>query len=220
MRCPFLSREQTEVLQTQLTLLATGANGDVIVLELYQQMLEALTEAHQARDEVLASTSRASLTAEPSALSLVLGRRAIYFHHIINPTKRRVVREWALELGLSGFSKIGWPGVVIVEGRESDAQEYVRRLQRLRWKQIVVRGEQTERVDGGEQQRQGYSSSSSSSAVDPLRRLPRNAFHEFPETGMSALAGACRDAGLEELFLTTMKIYGRSEDARASSSLS
>ena len=24
--------------------------------------------------------------------------------------------EWAVELGLAGLSKIGWPGVIIVEG--------------------------------------------------------------------------------------------------------
>ena len=27
--------------------------------------------------------------------------------------------QWALQLGLSGLSKIGWPGVVIVEGPEA-----------------------------------------------------------------------------------------------------
>lgn len=206
-RCPFLTRQQTEALHTQLVLLATGADGDVIVLQLYQQMLEVLSEAHSsyavgsgasALTSDLSTKQLASASSSPEAAP-VLGRRAIYFHHIINATKRRVVKEWALELQLGGFSKIGWPGVVIVEGRELDVQEYVRRLQHLRWKQIVVRGEQTE-----------TSSDPSSSSIDAMRRLPRD-FQEFPENGMSALSAACRDAGVEELFLTTMKIYGRSD---------
>lgn len=222
-RCPFLSRQQMETLQTQLTLLATGAHGEVVVLQLYQEMLEMLTEAH-AEAPVEAATgndnddddgdltqalhnmqmsarSTAPVCAKASSIAapVVLGRRAIYFHHIINPNKRRVVMEWAVELQLGGFSKIGWPGIVVVEGHEGNAQEYVRRLQHLRWKQMVVRGEQTEQ------------SGKPDDTIDAMRRLPRG-FQEFPESGMSALAAACRDAGVEELFLTTMKIYGRSEE--------
>ena len=33
--------------------------------------------------------------------------------------RRQAVMQWALQLGLSGLSKIGWPGVVIVEGPEA-----------------------------------------------------------------------------------------------------
>lgn len=36
--------------------------------------------------------------------------------------------------------------MIIVEGPEMCCQEYVRRLQHLRWKHFVVRGEQT--IDG------------------------------------------------------------------------
>ncbi|KAF1332145.1 Major facilitator superfamily, partial [Globisporangium splendens] len=202
-RCPFLSRHDMETLHAQLTAIATNAHGEVVVLQLYQQMLETLTQVHAAMEEEAAlmvtavDKDKAKSNADVSgSLDKVLGRRAIYFHHIINPNKRHVVMEWALELQLGGFSKIGWPGIVIVEGPEANVREYVRRLQHLRWKQIVVRGEQTEVCPEGE-------------TIDAMRRLPRG-FQEFPETGMSALAAACRDAGVEELFLTTMKIYGRS----------
>ena len=96
---------------------------------------------------------------------------------------------------LGGFSKIGWPGIVIVEGNEMHVQEYVRQLQHLRWKQMVVRGEQTESVPRGD-------------LLDGTRKLPKS-FHEFGETQMSELATACRECGLEELFLATMKIYSK-----------
>lgn len=209
MRCPFLSRPQTEELNTQLTLLATGTQGQVVVLQLYQQLLDMLTEAHHAslaQDEDGLTQAMDGIQLSPAAEripSVVLGRRAIYFHHIINANKRRVVKDWALELQLGGLSKIGWPGIVIVEGRESDVQEYVRRLQHLKWKQMVVRGEQTD--------------TSETLAIDEMRLLPRG-FQEFPENGMSVLAAACKSAGVEELFLTTMKIYNRGANNGANGS--
>jgi hypothetical protein len=207
--CSVLSREEKEALNAQLQALAASAasTGEVVVLELYQHMSAFLSAANDRRSEAstVGFSDDTQLSGAPSAdapvpavTEQVLGRRAIYFHHIIAPTKRQVVMEWALELQLSGFSKIGWPGVVIVEGAEGDVQEYVRRLQHLRWKQIVVRGEQTERGEG--------------QSVEQMRKLPRG-FREFPEkSGMAALAAACRDAGIEQLFLTTMKIYGRGEE--------
>ncbi|GLD95151.1 hypothetical protein PINS_up003776 [Pythium insidiosum] len=191
-----------ERLQTDLVCLATGSDGDMVVLQLYQRMAEVLDEVLQ--EQVKEEQCERPATASPSCAPapLVLGRRAIYFHHIIAPTKRRVVKEWALELGLCGFSKIGWPGVVLVEGDERLVQEYVRRLQHLRWKQMVVRGEETIELSGD------------SSALEAARRLPRG-FVEFPESAMSEAAALCRDVGVEELFLSVMKIYRSSDAERA-----
>ncbi|KAG1700345.1 hypothetical protein DVH05_012146 [Phytophthora capsici] len=198
-KCPQLSREDMENLSTELKDLAIAAceTQELVGLQLYQQMSDFLSQV-QSRELVEHDVPPQEFLKETP--ERVLGRRAIYFHHIIASNKRRVVKEWARELQLGGFSKIGWPGVVIVEGAESNVQEYVRRLQHLRWKQITVRGEQTEEVN-----------ETSTQDIDSLRRLPCT-FHEFPENGMSDLAAACQVAGLEELFLTTMKIYGRSED--------
>ncbi|KAG2766673.1 hypothetical protein PC129_g37 [Phytophthora cactorum] len=201
-KCPQLSRAEMERLNTELVKLtnAACAGREVVGLQLYQLMQEFLTQVQASATVEELQSKAAIVPAEETSTPLTLGRRAIYFHHIIASNKRRVVKEWASELQLGGFSKIGWPGVVIVEGPEPNVQEYVRRLQHLRWKQITVRGEQTEELTEG-----------SSGDIDSLRRLPHS-FYEFPENGMSDLATACRDAGLEELFLTTMKIYGRSED--------
>lgn len=125
----------------------------------------------------------------------ILGRRAIYFHHIIANNKRKVVVEWANHFQLGGYSKIGWPGVVIVEGDEEDCRAYVANLQHLRWKQMVVRGEQTEIV-------------SINSCLQEMRKLPMP-FQELGQDGMSTLAQNCEAAGVQDLFLATMKIYNR-----------
>ena len=61
-----------------------------------------------------------------------LGRRAMYSHHIIAPRKRQVIVESAVRLRLGGFRKIGWLGIVIVEGEETAVGRYVDALSRLR----------------------------------------------------------------------------------------
>ncbi|OQS02351.1 YSHH motif [Thraustotheca clavata] len=155
--------------------------GGVATFELYQAAQEILQEIQDDSIVNLPPPSEIRPIVNP-----VLGRRAIYFHHIIATSKRRVVLDWAKELGLGGFSKIGWPGVIIAEGQEPCVVEYVRRLQHLRWKQMVVRGEQVE----------------SNSNAPRLLPVP---FTELRD--MSVLAQECKQAGVSELFLTTMKIY-------------
>ncbi|CEM34052.1 unnamed protein product [Vitrella brassicaformis CCMP3155] len=137
---------------------------------------------------------QASAAARPPAKQQQqLGRRVCYSHHIRAETKRRYIIQWALELRLGGFSKIGYPGVVIVEGPEEGCMEYITRLQRLRWKHFVVRGEEIIDVPA-------------SKCLDDMRRLPRG-FEELGPKGMGRMADECRKAGLGALFLTCMKMY-------------
>ena len=174
---------------------STELVGEESMWTVYQKAMDLLQEFD--KQECFNSIQQIrmlSLSRQPAAI----GRRAIYFHHIIANNKRQFVIQEALRLRLGGFSKIGWPGIVIIEGDESHCQEYVSRLQHLRWKQMVVRGEQVEEIN-------------ESQSIDTLRKIPL-AFREFPTDGMSELATACREADVEDLFLATMKIYGRSED--------
>ena len=121
-----------------------------------------------------------------------LGRRLCYSHHIIAPSKRRAIVAWAVELALGGCSKIGWPGLILVEGDDANCRAYVESLQRLRWKHFVVRGEQT--VEGAPHE-----------SIDALRALPRG-FAEFGASEMSEFAAYCRSAGLEALFLRGLNL--------------
>ena len=67
---------------------------------------------------------------------------------------------------------------------------------------MVVRGEDCERAPVG--------SGCAAAAVDKRRKFAC-AFEEFGPDGMSALADACRRAGLLDLFLTSMKIYPKAK---------
>ena len=108
------------------------------------------------------------------------------FHHIKSVTKRKHIVEWAGELKLGGFSKPGFPGIVVIEGLEEDAAEYVQRLKRLRWQAMAVRAEDTCEVDEPPSKLESSSKDESpdnSSVTDPIkhaRRLPET-FTELPE---------------------------------------
>lgn len=62
----------------------------------------------------------------------------------------------------------------------------------------MVRGEEQVEVEPG-------------MCVDELRKLPWG-FQEFGSNEMSELASKCRECGVEDLFLTCMKIYRDSND--------
>ncbi|CAH8533774.1 unnamed protein product [Heterobilharzia americana] len=57
----------------------------------------------------------------------------IISHHIRSSIKRRLILEWSKELELSGCCMPGRPGLIIVEGKETKADEYWRRLRNLQW---------------------------------------------------------------------------------------
>ena len=182
------------------------AEGEVCMYEMIQWLNERLADVeednkhlaeeekklHQQEQELLLLQHQQTTT-NNSYVPTQFGRRCIYSHHIIANSKRTAVIRTALHLRLSGISKIGWPGVIVVEGDELGCQEYVRYLSSLRWKQLTVRGEEVIEIGQGEN-------------VDSLRRFPKG-MEEFGEKSMKEAAAACRAVGLEDLFLTSMKIY-------------
>eukprot|EP00931_Biecheleriopsis_adriatica_P086989 TRINITY_DN61518_c0_g1_i1.p1 TRINITY_DN61518_c0_g1~~TRINITY_DN61518_c0_g1_i1.p1 ORF type:complete len:339 (+),score=90.02 TRINITY_DN61518_c0_g1_i1:84-1100(+) len=163
-------------------------DDESLALALFQEELSV----RQAACEGKASGSRAQ----------VLGRRAMFSHHIIANSKRQAIRDWAIQLGLGGLAKVGWPGAIIVEGDEQGVRAYVDALTRLRWKHFVVRGEEIVDVPPGQ-------------SLQELRCLPEGSFQEFgPDGGMSEFATCCRQVGFEELFLRCLKLEGSGSNGR------
>lgn len=117
----------------------------------------------------------------------VLGRRLIYSHHIISKRKRADILELARHLNLTGFMKIGWPGIIIIEGSEEDCQLFYDGIRSWSWQYLVVRGEMQENCN----------------QLQKVRRFP--VFSEVES--MSMVASHCREVGLEALFRTSMKVY-------------
>lgn len=131
----------------------------------------------------------------------VLGRKLIYSHHIIADSKRKAIGDLAKDFKLGGYFKIGWPGIIILEGREEDCQSFCKEIRKFRWQYLVVRGEEHEEIHPGDE----------TTNLDDLRRFPI-AMKELGEDKMSYLSEVCRKAGLQDLFLTSMKIYKAESD--------
>ncbi len=127
---------------------------------------------------------------------IALGRRLIHSHHIIAQSKRKAIVQLADQYNVGGYAKIGWPGVIVIEGEECDCISYVDAIRTMRWQHLVVRGEEQIPVNSIEE-------------LEKTRVLP-NKMHEIGDK-MSDIAELCKEAGLEELFLTSMKIYSKKE---------
>ena len=166
-------------------------------------------------------TMQASLFTDRSpddnVIRIVFARRLIYSHHIISKVKRSDIMEWAAYYQLTGYMKIGWPGLFIIEGREEDCVEFYSLIRRWNWQYLVVRGEQREELlvttTSDPQQQQ----ETTKTVVQEHRVF--QAFVEVEE--MSIVAQHCRDVGLEALFRTSMKQYdssGTSDSSVPSSS--
>lgn len=62
----------------------------------------------------------------------------IYSHHIYSRIKRKDILKFAEELGLSGFSMPGKPGMIVVEGVLENVEEFWGRLRRMQWKKLTI----------------------------------------------------------------------------------
>jgi hypothetical protein len=149
---------------------------------------EIITNQRQQEDEEVTQQ-------QPQNKQVILGRRLIYSHHIISKKKRSDIKHLASEYQLTGCMKIGWPGLLIIEGHDDDCNSFYDTIRPWSWQYLVVRGEQQENIV--------VARSSPSSSIDPFRR-----FQGFIEVDdMSIVAEECRKVGLEDLFRTSMKVY-------------
>ncbi|KAL1499839.1 hypothetical protein AB1Y20_012524 [Prymnesium parvum] len=146
------------------------------VVECEARLAAALeAEAREAEEREKAEKEKAEerKKAEEEEAEAGHGARILWFHHIKATEKRKLLVRWAREASLSGFSKPGFPGVVVVGGDERECGEYVRRVRALRWQAMEVRWE-------GE---------------PPADALPRP-FRELGESAMGEAAALCDAGGL------------------------
>ena len=151
---------------------------------------------------------------------VVLARKLIYSHHIIAKSKRKAIADLSRDYQLGGMAKIGWPGIIIIEGEENNCDRFIDDIRSMRWQHLVVRGEELEHVPvpvtatiKNDHDKDRYRD------LDDLRRFPL-IMEELGEDQMSELAARCRDAGLEDLFKTSMKMYKKDPEDGVSSSSS
>nr|XP_023681866.1 RWD domain-containing protein 2B [Paramormyrops kingsleyae]XP_023681867.1 RWD domain-containing protein 2B [Paramormyrops kingsleyae] len=157
LRCPELNRAQLSQLHRDLIChLAENCRQEVCVLAAAEWIRD---HAHL---YIAQSAPSSTPQKEPPLSSTaweVFTRLWIYSHHIYNKSKRKNMLDWARELGLSGFSMPGKPGVVCVEGRQPDCEEFWARVKCLTWKRIMIRHREDIPLKGrGDDQREALSS--------------------------------------------------------------
>ena len=129
-RCSQLTRHQTEDLQAAVMDHLQGYRGEPCLWESYLWMQDNLSTHFQAIPQE---------TAVERELDCTIVREYVYFHHIYNSSKRRDILQWAHELDLHGFSVVGKPGLVCVEGPEAHVKDYVQRLRNLPWQKMQTK---------------------------------------------------------------------------------
>ncbi|XP_029027490.1 RWD domain-containing protein 2B [Betta splendens] len=160
-RCSSLSRAQQTQLHSDLNAyLTANCRGDACVLSAVDWV----------KDNVRLFITRSLATApackkESAPSQEVFSRLWIYSHHIYNKTKRKSILEWSKELGLSGFSMPGKPGIVCVEGPQSACEEFWSRVKVLTWKKIMIRHREDIPLD------QRAEDSSTGQSIDSLRKF-------------------------------------------------
>lgn len=121
-RCAGLSRAQQTQLHTDLnSYLAENCQGEVCVLSAVDWVKDNLQLFIKKSLSAAPTPRKDSASARPQDF---FSRLWIYSHHIYNKMKRKNILEWSRELGLSGFSMPGKPGIVCVEGPQPACEEF------------------------------------------------------------------------------------------------
>ncbi|OEU12146.1 hypothetical protein FRACYDRAFT_191607 [Fragilariopsis cylindrus CCMP1102] len=126
----------------------------------------------------------------------MISRKLIYSHHIIAKSKRKAISDLGNDYNIGGYYKIGWPGIIIIEGEENSCNDFIDEIRSMRWQHLVVRGET-------EKQHLTFEINSDSSFFSTKKVT----MIELGEDQMSTLSKICNDVGLKDLFMTSMKIY-------------
>ncbi|CAL8363490.1 unnamed protein product [Merluccius merluccius] len=153
-RCTGLNRSQHTLLQADLTqYLRERCRGDVCVLSALDWVKDN-AQRYAASSSASCCAAARGEAAAPSG-GEAFSRLWIYSHHIYNKSKRKNILEWSKELGLSGFSMPGKPGIVCVEGLQDACEEFWSRVKVLTWKKIMIRHREDATLEEGRGQGEG-----------------------------------------------------------------
>ena len=189
----------------QESILSVFQCADIWVQDVWPTIFKS--SAQKGKDISPCSKSITSTLSSPTqqVYKIRLGRRAIFSHHIINTNKRKFIIDLAKQYQLGGYMKIGWPGIILLEGEEHRCLDFWNEIRRSRWQYLTTRHEESFEVKDinelNHKRKFGY----------PCE------FHELGKNDMSILAQYCRTAGLEYLFLSAINMSSTSSSTLSSS---
>ncbi|GFH57426.1 hypothetical protein CTEN210_13902 [Chaetoceros tenuissimus] len=187
---------------------ATDNAGQESLLVIFARAEEWIeTDWKDILEETITCSSKAIKGGEKKTASnmdptkpMVLARKLIYSHHIIAKSKRKAIADLSRDFQLGGYAKIGWPGIIIIEGEESNCDKFYDTIRPMKWQHLVLRGEERVPIENHD-----------INALNAKRCFPIKMV-ELAEDQMSHLAEICREANIEALFKTSMRMYEKKED--------
>lgn len=101
-------------------------------------------------------------------------------HHLVSHTKRRSLQSWSSSLSITGFAKVGYPGVIYAQGQQGDVEEFVGNVKAMQWLALRVRFVESLEADlasSAESDQKKWSEFQKiGEVVDEMRRLGRERF--------------------------------------------
>ncbi|OCH92978.1 hypothetical protein OBBRIDRAFT_790700 [Obba rivulosa] len=151
------------------------SGSEYIVYELISVYI--LPQLHAEYDgETSSSTSPPPCTQAPPPIASAHYHALLTSHHLISPNKRRSLRQWSSALSLTGFAKVGYPGVIYCEGVQEHVEEFVTSVKAMQWLALRVRFvEPAPESSGseGSQERRWVEFEKVGEVVEEMRRLGR-----------------------------------------------
>lgn len=149
-------------------------------------LLPLLREEHERRSSSgtlgtsLPNTARGGSEVEPYHVLFTS-------HHLISPNKRRSLQQWSSSLSLTGFAKVGYPGVIYAQGDRPNIEEFVDNVKAMQWLALKVRfveplqqreGESTAVTlgDGTDEQPRWKEFQKVGKVVEEMRRIGREEY--------------------------------------------
>ncbi|KAJ9107365.1 hypothetical protein QFC21_000815 [Naganishia friedmannii] len=60
-------------------------------------------------------------------------------HHLLSPTKRRLLNSLSSSLHLKGFGKVGYPGIIFAQGDLTDLEDFAKEVKSWQWLALKLR---------------------------------------------------------------------------------
>ncbi|KAJ3774685.1 hypothetical protein FB446DRAFT_685721 [Lentinula raphanica] len=132
-----ISRDQQEDWQRIIEeKLEEIGNSEYPIYQLFTlHLLPLLHEGQEKASETSPSPQDAHATSKSNPMYHAL----FTSHHLVSPTKRRNLQQWSSSLSCYGFAKVGYPGVIYVEGIQENIEEFVDKVKAMQWLALKLR---------------------------------------------------------------------------------
>lgn len=201
------------------------SNPEIGCMELVQFVSDVLDSGDIKNNSTQADAASNDAESSIQCSDISIARFLVYFHHIErsvitifflfhafvvtfyfcvrSESKRKIINEAAQQYSLGGFCKHGYPGVVIIEGQFEHVLEFVNDIRKLRWKNMVVRGEEIDVLRTVADGAQDLDKEGRVEMINKARKLPPPpTWLEF-ET-MADVGQKCKSSDMHDLFQRLM----------------